>query len=546
MSLIAVLPALAAVLPVAGATASRTVTASVTCTDNGRGGQPEVAVKVTNHTGAPLIVGYVHGFTTPQALVVRMTMVDPGKNSLNTVPNNGSRTLRAPWDDLRRDPGDVGGALVVTNLGPLTPTCGGNGDATLTLGPAPATADAAKTEAATIAAKTLGQLEAWRAYPALYALLHPDVRARVSFRAVACWYADQYGTVDAPPARGVLSTDVTNVSFGAWSWGVTGKQYSDAAAVTTHQQVGTVASSQPVTSTEHLVDADGLWRWFFGTTAAGIAAQDTGCNLGSGSTQPVSGNGSITITTYTCSAGSTVASLNLADCSLDPAAARWTLTGSPLSQPLTWDQTTQIHGPGYSWTGLAFGDYIITPDALPDGVTDYAVRGSANAARQDAGVAVTLGAGEPNVMLEIYLLPGGSASQGGTGSIEVDFYDCQPGMTVATFDASACSPMPPGFDFTLTPGPDVDPHALPGGPIFKVTDGTNLGNGAFVVAGLPFGTYDVGPGNNDTGLLYYAPDYRAIDTSGPGASTYAVSIDAGTPNAVIAVYRFARGISGGG
>ena len=154
------LPLFSAVgVPVAGAASSRTVTASVTCTDKGSGGQPQVSVKITNHAGAPLIVGYVHGFTTPQTFVVLMNMVDPGKRTINTVPDKGSKTIKAPWDDLRQDSGEVGAALVVTNLGALTPTCSSNGKATLTLGAAPATAQAAKEEAVTIAAKTLGELE---------------------------------------------------------------------------------------------------------------------------------------------------------------------------------------------------------------------------------------------------------------------------------------------------------------------------------------------------------------------------------------------------
>ena len=337
---------------------------------------------------------------------------------------------------------------------------------------------------------------------------------------------------------------MTDVSFGPWTWGVTGKAYPEAATVTETQQIGTITSTQAETSTGHLVEADGLWGWFFGSTQEGLAAQPTDCDLGPTSTQAVAGNGSITLTMYTCTAGMTVETLDTSKCTVDPGATTWTLTGSPLSEPLTWDQVTQIHGPGDSWVGLAYGDYVITPDALPDGVSEYAVKGSDNAARQDAGIALTLGADEPDVMLSIYLMPGGSSTEkGGTGSIQVNFYDCQAGMDASTFNPDDCSPAAPGFDvITLTPGPGVDRNALPGGPIFRVIDGTNLGNGAFVIENLPYGTYELGPGNNYSGAPFYSQGLQAIGPDGPIPSTYSVTISAGFPNIVILMYRLGRGI----
>src|SRR5262245_31463748 len=120
--LLVVAALIAAVIgPVAGVRAAQTgqrnVTASVTCDDGGA--QPEVHVTIANQTGAPLQVSYVHGFTTPQATAILMRMVDPGKVRTSVVPANGSRTLSAPWDDLRDGEGYTGGALVVTSLGVL-------------------------------------------------------------------------------------------------------------------------------------------------------------------------------------------------------------------------------------------------------------------------------------------------------------------------------------------------------------------------------------------------------------------------------------------
>lgn len=556
------LGATASVTPASATTSSRTVTASATCNENGKNGQPEVLAKVTNNTGSPLVVSYLHGVTTPQTFQVHMTMADPGNLSPVTIPNGENKTIRAAWDDLRGSvgAGSSGAALLVTNFGILTPLCGDAQPAKITLGLAPLADVDAQQEVVKIAAEDMGTLESWRAYPALYALLHPDVKAATSFPAVACWYANQYGTIDAPIGDGITATTVTDIAFGSWTWAVNGKTYPNAAMVTTSQQIGSIASSPPVTATEHLVAADGQWRWFFGLSQAALAAQPTTCDLSGTSTpatpgagvvtnQPASAPaataaGSITITNYTCPAGMTIQDLDPAACALDPSAAQWTLTGASLTQPLTWDAVTQDHGPGYSWDGLEFGEYIIEPAPLPDGVTGYAISGSDNAVRQDTGIALTLGDAEPNISLSIYLFAAGDATLPTaiptttppplvTGAVEVVFYDCQPGMTPDTFDASLCSPVPAGFDnVILTPGADVDPNALPGGPIFTMTSGVNMGGGAFQITGLPAGTYEISPGQNYSGPIFYSPDGTSV-----GNSTYEVTITADNPTPVLNLYR---------
>jgi hypothetical protein len=309
-----------------------------------------------------------------------------------------------------------------------------------------------------------------------------------------------------------------------------------------------------VTSSEHLVLSGGLWRWFFGVSRDALAAQPMDCDLGdlapapmqsspSNASGPSTGAGSITITNYTCPAGMTTETLDASSCSLDPAAAEWELSGSTLDHGLTWADVTQHHGPGYSWEDLRYGNYFVTPESLPSDVTEYAVSGSANANRQDDGIAVTLGDGEPNVRLSVYLFPSSGNVQNGMGSIEVDFFDCQPGMTAQTFDPADCGPLPQGFsNFTLTPGQDVDASMLPGGPIFKVTDGTNLGGGAFEIDGLPSGTYEIGPGQNYTGPVFYSPDADPIGGSGASRSTYDVTVGASHPSVVIRLYRLSAGI----
>ncbi len=273
-------PALAAAAP--ATSNSRTISASATCNETGKNGQPEVLAKVTNNSGTALVVSYLHGITTPQAFQVHMTMADPGNLSPVTIPDGGSTTIRAAWDDLRAGlgAGSSGAALVVTNFGILTPRCDDPQPVKVTLGLAPLADVDAQQEVVKIAAETMGTLESWRAYPALYALLHPDVKAATSFPAVACWYANQYGTIDAPIGDGITATTVTDVTFGAWTWAVNGKNYPHAATVTTSQQIGSIASSPPVSGTEHLALANGQWSWFFGLSQAALAAQPTDCSLG--------------------------------------------------------------------------------------------------------------------------------------------------------------------------------------------------------------------------------------------------------------------------
>jgi hypothetical protein len=417
------------------AEANRIVSATVMCGIDDAG-KPTVSVTLVNHTSARLVVSYVHGFTTPRTFTVRLRPVAPDSFKSIAIANGETSNLIAPWDDLTAGDGDSGGALIVTNVGVLTPICGAASPDELTLGPAPASRAGAKLESAKLAATTLGQLEAWRAYSALYAMLHPDARAEVSFDAIACWYAGQYGTADAPDASGVVSTTVDGVSFGAWTWSTNGRRYADAATIKVTQQIGAKAAANPVTTTEHLVQADGQWRWFFGSSRASLAAMPTKCGLDAAAAsatpapaktprptatpkpkstatakpasiataQAAAELGSITVSNYVCPVGMTLANLVRDDCSLDQSAARWTLTGHPIKGPRTWSQTTQHGESGHAWSGLPFGEYVVNPAALPAGVTFYAIGGSDNIARQDKGIAVTLGPSEPNIRLDTYLI----------------------------------------------------------------------------------------------------------------------------------------------
>ena len=472
-----------------------------------------------------------------------MRMVDPGEVQTSIVPADGSRALSAPWDDLRDGEGYAGGALVVTNLGLLMPTCGDRPEDAdrLTLRRAPSTTNGARREAVRIAAETLGQLETWRAYPALYALLHSDVRAEVPFRAVACWYAERYGLPETPAYPGPFSVKVRHVHFGAWTWSVTGKGFPDAAEVTYRQQVGTVGKTEPVDGVEHLAFADSQWRWFFGVDPEDVTNQPTDCDLGATADQPVAGEDSITYVNHRCPAGMTRDDFDPSDCSPDPHAIRWELSGSTLDRPLTWEDVTTTGGPEYTWDLLSYGDYQVSADQLPEDAPDV-VFSDDGVTPQATGYAVTLDADQPHVRFDDYVLPSDDpAAQ--RGSIEVDFYDCPKGMTAATLDPAECSPSTAGsHGYVLSPCPDIDLADLPGGPLFGLDDEFAIGEARYRIDDLPFGTYDVGQGNSDQGLILYAPDYpQKTDGAHVIVGTYEVTIDASAPDAVIALYQVEEG-----
>ena len=64
---------------------------------------------------------------------------------------------------------------------------------------------------------------------------------------------------------------VRSVEFAPWTWGVTGTTYPRVATIAYEQ---TFAETTAVQGTTHLVqDEAGLWRWFFGSDAAFVAAQ---------------------------------------------------------------------------------------------------------------------------------------------------------------------------------------------------------------------------------------------------------------------------------
>jgi hypothetical protein len=256
----------------AAQSSGRQVTASADCLEVTQVDEGSIEVTIDNDAGMPIAVSYVEPFITGQAFSPEWSMTDPGNTRVRTVEDGDRLTLSVPWNDLPRD-GELGAALVVTSAGVLMPMCDGRAvELNRPLG-----ADAESDEAlATIAAETIGALEMWRAYPALYALLHPDGQDLIPFEAIACWYADQFG-LPTDWREGIFETTVLDVSFGDWTWSVTGEEYADTAEITYEQMVGT----EPVEGSMHLVLEDGQYRWFFGSSLDAINSLPTNCGLGS-------------------------------------------------------------------------------------------------------------------------------------------------------------------------------------------------------------------------------------------------------------------------
>ena len=278
------LAALARLTVPAAAQAERAITATASCEPSSPSQEATVTVKVRNNSGIPLRIVYVEGFSSPQSLQVRTDFEPPAGDLLSVeVQDRESAQVTGEWDEPREgEQGYVGGAIVVTTLGVLLPICSDrpiDGDELTFSGPAPDNTDSVIEAETTAMAVTLGQLEGWRAYSALYALLHPDVQELVSFEKMACFYVAEYGTAQEPTDIVIFSTAVRELSIGSWTWSGNGTTYELSAAYGYVQQIGTLAASSNVVGTAHLVQADGVWRWFFGVSPESIASMSETCGI---------------------------------------------------------------------------------------------------------------------------------------------------------------------------------------------------------------------------------------------------------------------------
>jgi hypothetical protein len=272
--------------PTASAASKRTVTATIECirVADSDSRLPQINVTIENHSGLPLTIAYLQSFGAGPNMdhgLSGLRLEDPKVGSTYEIADGDKETFEPVWAGVDIHRSDVIVALVVTSAGILLPSCDKDGTQTLTLDEqVPGNDDDLAEESAGIAATTIGQLESWRAYPALYALLYPDAQAAISFNQIACWYAERFGPPVNDGVNSIFSTTVDKVDWASWEWKVSGEKFEQSAVVSYSQAIGvTAVSTEQAAGVMHLVQIDGIWRWFFGSSAEGIKSLPSDCGL---------------------------------------------------------------------------------------------------------------------------------------------------------------------------------------------------------------------------------------------------------------------------
>lgn len=132
--------------------------------------------------------------------------------------------------------------------------------------------------AAATAAEIL-RLAGERKFNSMYDYMHPDAMAVVPRAAAVGTFTDVYEVVQAGQAQ------IVGVEMTPWTWGVTGQQYPYAAKVTFVQPYVDNNTQQWLQDDMYLVNSNGEWRWFFGSTAATV--QEAIATYGQPDSQPI-------------------------------------------------------------------------------------------------------------------------------------------------------------------------------------------------------------------------------------------------------------------
>jgi predicted metalloprotease len=115
--------------------------------------------------------------------------------------------------------------------------------------------------AATARAKQIFRLANQERYNAMYDLIHPDAHAVVPRVVAVNTFQELYALADVGRA------EITEVTMGPWTWGVTGQTYDSAAHVDFEQPFVEDGEEKILQDTMYLVEGEsGDWRWFFGGT----------------------------------------------------------------------------------------------------------------------------------------------------------------------------------------------------------------------------------------------------------------------------------------
>ncbi len=132
--------------------------------------------------------------------------------------------------------------------------------------PPGAHAQSNETRAVQITAEDIYKLAAVGKFNAMYDRIHPDAHAVVPRAAAVGTFSELYTVVQAN------QTQITGITFGSWTWGVTGKTYDHVAAVAFTQPYLDNGQQKLLSDTMYLVSVSGDWRWFFGSDKAFVDA----------------------------------------------------------------------------------------------------------------------------------------------------------------------------------------------------------------------------------------------------------------------------------
>lgn len=243
------------------------VSASAQCVEGPRpsNGDELLDVVITNNSDHPVTVVHVGSLLGPAQPSFSSFVVEAGADWNGLVP-------RFVPDGIA-----LHGAVITTDAGALALPCGYTDIPFSTRPVDPGDIE----ETAAIMARTLSILEMFSTpeFDALFTLLHPDVRELVSYTQLACWYRE-YVRTNGPAAEAV----VTSIQIAPWTWGGNGVRYESAAEVAYRQLSFTdegggesPRGTEEREATIHLVQADGIWRWFFGTDPAWLAQLPETC-----------------------------------------------------------------------------------------------------------------------------------------------------------------------------------------------------------------------------------------------------------------------------
>ena len=257
----------------------RGVFAQVDCHYGSGAAGSTFSATIKNQYGLPIVVSYAHGFTSFEALNPQFGFYEPSKFPEVTIDDGESALVEGSWDVFGADGRDFGMVLIVTTAGVLIPACGETEYAGLENEPEslPVTDQELQYESVAVFVGTYSRLLSWHAYPAMYALLHPDSQDLVSFWQLTCQLVSRYGTA-SNWKNFIASSEVTGVEVIDWTWAGGGIDYPDAVEVSYTSELATLESSDSIDSTMHLVQENGAWRWFFGSTPESIAALPDTCD----------------------------------------------------------------------------------------------------------------------------------------------------------------------------------------------------------------------------------------------------------------------------